>query len=468
MRNLNTKNGWQIYPLFLLTAIVLYLLYLVSLNKRFDHDEFEHIHSAWYIAQGFVPYKDFFQNHNPLLWFLIAPVIALAGDNALLPIYFRIAMLAVSLCIAASAAGIALQITSRIEAGLYCIILLLSTILFVEKSVELRPDVPMTLFETLSAYFLVRYFDTARSRDMYFSGISASIAYLFLQKAIFLYGALSLLIIIMALRKDVPKRSVLYFFLILSAGPALSFLYAASQGALSDYYLNGYLLNISKLYSFSPWLFLKISWNKNPGFWCLAGAGFLYGIYSIKVDKKFGFISMLSILLLLPVFFNKLPWKQYYMPALTFFSITGACFLTRLLEKVGAGLILGSILMAVIIFNPIMSLIEYNKESNNNSQIKLIDYVMRNTKRDDLVYDGDCQFNLFRKDLHYFWYSTGRNKNLYAYNRLTNNKYGDYDICSLISQKRPRIVSDFMVNKRECGVFKMYRRTRFPHVFYID
>jgi hypothetical protein len=48
-------------------AILFALLALLNAALRFiDYDEFEHIHSAWYITQGYQPYFDFLQVHRPL------------------------------------------------------------------------------------------------------------------------------------------------------------------------------------------------------------------------------------------------------------------------------------------------------------------------------------------------------------------------------------------------------------------
>lgn len=58
-----------------------------SLDRFFTEtgngDNVEHIHATWLVAYGEVPYRDFFQHHNPLLWYLFAPVIRLLGGNAL-------------------------------------------------------------------------------------------------------------------------------------------------------------------------------------------------------------------------------------------------------------------------------------------------------------------------------------------------------------------------------------------------
>ena len=38
-------------------------------------DDVEHIHSAWLVFQGKIPYVDFFQHHNPLIWYIFAPMV---------------------------------------------------------------------------------------------------------------------------------------------------------------------------------------------------------------------------------------------------------------------------------------------------------------------------------------------------------------------------------------------------------
>lgn len=454
---LQGKMNRRLLPLIFLAAGFVYLLFLAALNKAYNMDEFEHVHSAWYIVHGFVPYRDFFQHHNPLLWYLIAPVIALAGENAGILICLRMAMFALALSTAAAASAIAGKVSSRREAPWYCLILLLSCTLFVEKAVEIRPDVPMTLFGTLSVYFFIRHHDCANPREMVLSGLSAALAYLFLQKAVFLYAALSVLVVVKAARKEMPMKTLLLFFLCLMAGPVLIFAYYAFQGALYDYSLNAYVLNVSKLYSFSAWKFLLSTLRWNTGFWVLALAGILYGTATFRRNEKLGSLSLLGVMLFLPVLFVKTPWKQYYLPALALFSAVGACFLARVLEKARSGALLGFMLMAVIVFKPMLFLAQY-RENRNRSQIELVEYVAENTRPDDLVYDGRNQFNLFRRDLHYFWYSTGENRNLFVYNALTGNRYGDYDVCSLIREKRPRVISDYLVDKKDCSVLNRYKR----------
>ena len=48
----------------------------VLTTRRFDGDEFEHAHVAWYLAQGYIPYRDFFEHHTLLFQYLLAAVFS--------------------------------------------------------------------------------------------------------------------------------------------------------------------------------------------------------------------------------------------------------------------------------------------------------------------------------------------------------------------------------------------------------
>ena len=47
----------------------------------FDYDEVMQAHSIWLIAQGLVPYRDFFECHPPLAWYPFVPLLALLPDG---------------------------------------------------------------------------------------------------------------------------------------------------------------------------------------------------------------------------------------------------------------------------------------------------------------------------------------------------------------------------------------------------
>jgi len=100
--------------------------------------------------------------------------------------------------------------------------------------------------------------------------------------------------------------------------------------------------------------------------------------------------------------------------------------------------------------------------NTNHAQLEKANYVIRNSGEGELVYDGSNQFNLYRHDLHFFWYDYEK---LSVFNRLTNDKYADYDICTLIRSKKPAFISDYRVNMKRCGLDDVYTKTRFDGLY---
>lgn len=65
----------------LLTAYLVFgvglLYWVVIYSGSGDGDTLEHVHSSWMVYTGQMPYRDFFQHHNPLLWYVGAPLVGL-------------------------------------------------------------------------------------------------------------------------------------------------------------------------------------------------------------------------------------------------------------------------------------------------------------------------------------------------------------------------------------------------------
>ena len=448
--------------LYALAFAVTLLLVLVAVNSKFNHDEIEHAHSAWYVAQGALPYRDFFEHHHPLLWYLAAPLFKLMADDESVLIVLRMVMVAMSLGTAATAAAVARRLSAKPGAALTCYILLLSCMMFTRMGVEIRPDVPMVMLETLSLYYFLRALDSSAMKHVVLCGVCAAVAYWFLQKALFFVAALSLLTIIAVVRKELRGRAALVLLACVGGGIALLFLVFASHGALHDYYLTNFLVNKRKLSSFSTLRSMHPMWVSlaaNSGFWLLGAAGVGIGLASFKRGSRVGYVALLGLLLYLSVVRVDRPWEQYYLPALVMLAVVGAWTLTHLSDWVRPKIagILRFMLLASVALVTLLALHKY-ATNRNAAQLARIRYATQTTKPDDLVYDGDANFNVFRKDLHYFWFSTRPNWNLSFYNRLTSNRFGDYDICSLLAEKQPVLIADTMIDRDRCPAFRYYQQ----------
>src|SRR5918911_3424541 len=84
------------HPLYL----VLFCLFLLSiilraaltLNRELDMDEFEHLHSAWMVSRHYLIYRDFWQPHTPLLYYLLSPLFHSVREGPGLVLAARVIM----------------------------------------------------------------------------------------------------------------------------------------------------------------------------------------------------------------------------------------------------------------------------------------------------------------------------------------------------------------------------------------
>jgi hypothetical protein len=99
---------------------------------------------------------------------------------------------------------------------------------------------------------------------------------------------------------------------------------------------------------------------------------------------------------------------------------------------------------------------------SNRGQLEKIQFVLDRSAPGDRMYDEWRDFNLFRPDIHYFWFMTS--PGLRLYNRFTGGRFADYDVCRLVAEKKPVFVSDRVSQLKACGLDGLYRPTRFDRL----
>ena len=137
--------------LMLAGGLVLFAAVLWRLpNMRLDHDEVEHLHAAWLVGQGDLPYQDFAETHNPVLWYLLAPLLKEAPEEAV-----AMGRALMALC-SLGILGLGWLLARHLGGGkgLLAPILLAASSYWSVYAVSIRPDVPMTtlLLLALSLY----------------------------------------------------------------------------------------------------------------------------------------------------------------------------------------------------------------------------------------------------------------------------------------------------------------------------
>jgi len=440
-----------------LTAGILALLLLnYAVERSFNHDEFEHVHSAWYVEQGFVPYRDFYQHHHSLMWYTLVPFLKAFGHTAGSLIAMRVMMWSLTLAIVALSGGIAYQVTRSLNVSLFASVLLMSHVMFVSKSIEIRPDVPQTLFGLISVLFLVRYLDSRKASDVILCGLAASISFLFLQKTILLLAAYGPLFLYLLYRKKTTALHGLVFWAVFAVPQVMYLAFLAANGSFDDYWLTNWKLNAMYMDMDSPVKNLNKAFDYNSMFWIAFFPGVFYVMRKIKKTLPQKVTVYLGLALFLLAMMVKRPHMQYYMPALCLLCVIAGMAMVDVFQKLQVKRSLQFLLLAALVAEP---LYRFGPElfTENKRQLKIISYVIERSGPEDIIYDGDIEFNLFRRDLHYFWYSLGDNRGLDTYNRVTNGRFADYDLAKLIREKNPTFISDFVLDIKKHNFDRQYR-----------
>lgn len=433
------------------------IILLISLYHPYDHDEFEHIHSAWYVKNGFQPYTDFFEHHHSLFWYCLVPFLAISGETVTALFVIRGLMFILTLGMGWIIYMVTTELTKSKREGWLSVLFLFTMVLFVQKSIEVRPDVPQVFFSLLSLWKFIRFMKSQRKADFYLSAFFASISFVFLQKAIFYLVALALFLLWMLARKKISIRQIIVFCFValIPLGCYLMFLY--SQGALGDYFVTNWTFNLNRGVRMVPTGILLISLLENTLFW-MASLLALFTVLRKKLNARFHFILWIIAVYTIFVFFVIRPWAQYLLLPIALLSVLCASVMMNYFEIMKSKKIFFALLLILFFISPAISYIVRIGIGNRN-QREVIQYVLEQTEKEDRVFDGDSHFNLFRHDLHYFWFDCGFYNKNWQHPKEIEERLSNFDIPQLIQDFQPEIISDYKLNVSSNPVFQSYRKT---------
>lgn len=441
----------------------------LSVVRFLNNDEVEHLHSAWLVFSGRVPYLDFFQLHHPLLWFCLAPALAVTGESASTIIVFRVACFALAVAVLRATFRLAIACRASRDAAWLAAALLAAMTTFAYRAIEIRPDVPQTYCGVLAVIALVRLQDTRAARDAARAGAFAALAVLFLQKAALLLAFFPVVFGVVAWRACWPRRAVLRAaaaFAGAFAAVCLPFaLYLAATGSLEAYFVANWLLVPHvpagrARYSFLAPAMIR-DFLRNGVFWALVLAMAaslarrrLVADHAIPAALGLGTVAALFAL-------NRVADRDL-LAGLPFLAVAAAAWLSGVFEarRVRPSGALAVLLVVCLV--PAISMVRALGRSNQ-AQLARIQYVLDRSRPDERMFDPWRDYNLFRPDVHYFWFHTGSIAD--HYRRLAGGRYAGYEVCDLLAAERPPFVSDRRGDLARCGLAGAYRPTPFGRFF---
>lgn len=411
---------------FLLVAIPFVARMRLLRVREFDPDEFAHLHGAWSIWQGLLPYRDFFEHHTPGLPFLLAPFFALFNvetkvDDAIAFLFFA----RHCMWIASALLLVSFFLLARVWRGwrVACVatVLLAQTPVFVGKTTDVRPDVVSTLLLVTALAVAVTGLRTnvslrAAGFRVFVAGLLLGTGALFTQKLVFAFPGFAAAILwrsgTQALQETTPSRARLLGLYLSGAAVPLLFIvfYFWLHEGLGAFWTYNVVWNVTWRKRFWPFEFpLEIAAG-DPLLVGAAVAGFVQALGRLNRKESAGgadallLFTLLSAgagLLLLPV-----AYLQYFLVLLPFAALFAASFLVRLVEthqSPGArDRALALLLLAASLY-PLVQLAGAFSFTNTE-QLAAIRYVQENTLPNDTVLDEYSGYGLFRPHAYFFWF----------------------------------------------------------------
>ena len=423
--------------LWLSVLIMTPVVGLLSWKRKFSHDEFEAVKSAWKLFSGERIYVDFFQHHHPLLYYFLTPLFPLYGESIAAVLAARLVILIFVFAIFVTTYKIARLLFNRKVAAI-SMPMLFSASMFVKKVIEVRPDVPMTFFGLLSILLLFTFFASGRLLHLMLSALTLSIAFLFLQKIIFLVCFVHVLLLWRIIKRQLKPSQMLIFsavFVVPWAGYCL-FLLLTDQ--FSQYFYFNFTFNLPKLeqHHYQTEEFIA---HMNTRYNGIVLVNLIFFPWTRKNQEQSQF-ALLSCALLAAALLYGTQYAQYYLyiiPLLAILAARGWEYLAKLQPA------LAMLILSLFLSFSLAVCLDDILKKQNDRQLEMIAYVLKQTSDKDFVYDGNIRFNLFRKDLDFFWFGVGKNKSLDRFRML---KGYDYDIYLLIDKLRPKVISTYAIN----------------------
>ena len=420
----------RVFYLLVTIGLLISLILRISftLNRELDWDEFQHLHAAWMVSHGYTLYKDFWENHTPLLYYLLVPLFRFFGEDLSVILIARALMSGTAIWILYLTYALARVLHDR-KTSVLAVLLLSYMVIFVETTVEVRPDQPLVALWLTSLWLSQQAFYRQKRSYFFYSGFVLGIAWMFSPKALLPYAAMGLTFLIQCYLRNPPRAFVSFLkvqshytlgFLI-PVGASLAYFY--HENALQEMITFSLLDNLSYPHIYRPSSLLKL---RHISFFAVAAAGIVITLRNFRrrriVDCKDELLLLIPGLALLAIFFFLLP-APYNQSTLLFapiLAIYGGKAFRSALDGVGRSrhllttepsrpllargkelLFITFFLMAGLII-PSLALFKAQPFSQTNAnQLHMIRYVLNLTTPNEVIFDGaNCY--IFRPQAYFY------------------------------------------------------------------
>lgn len=367
-------------------------------------DDVEHLHSSWLVSQGYTPYKDFFQHHNPLMWYLFIPVLRIFSYNIAVFDAVRIISTIVMLFTLFTAGMIVKRFICKSWYSLLLVIASCFPSYVVFTGQDFRPDSYMALTFVLGIYFFFCYLEKNNAKSLIISFLLMFISFLFMQKIIFMLAVFGAIVIYYLYKKEIKINDFCKALVLPIVGAVLFIIWLLLNDMLVLYWKSNYTFNL-----LIPDVYGNIVEKTKTEFYVLMMISFIGCLFAWYKGNKY--IKIISII-----------WVAEAIQRLFYFSLNRHYYyLLLILNAILAGYIIYTIITKynwtayLFVILSILSLIVFRnfclakKLNPNFHRYATPKYIIEQTNRCDVVLNGyGLTYGIFTNDATYYWNLNGQ------------------------------------------------------------
>lgn len=386
----------------LILVSIFYALVVAYIPTQ-NGDNIEHIHSSFLVATGSVPYVDFFQHHNPLLWYLFAPVVKSFAYNATITevvcfISFLIFLKSLVYVYKIGTEFIGDKFWSLSVAAVAAVP---GAKLY---AVDFRPDNYMVFCLMGGIYYYFCYFKHRKSKFLTISFLWFFLSFMFAQKALFPLFILGLTGIYFWYRGEIKTNDMFRALIIPVIGCCAFGAYLCYYDMVELYFRSNYTFNIHLVDGFDMNKVVDL-----PSVMiCLFVTGWCGVIMSLFSENKYlRIIAVLFVAEFIQRRFYFSPYSYYYWLAIYLAALSSIPFLSTVNSKNRGFCLLFIAGLYLFLYQACLGYYELSKR--RQSSWYLPDFIARQVTPCDYVFNGDgMMYNLFAKDPAYYWQLIGQ------------------------------------------------------------
>lgn len=392
----------------LLSAYLLFcaglLFWVVIYSGSGDGDTLEHVHSSWLVYQGKIPYKDFFQHHNPLLWYLGAPLVGVYQYSLRAVDAVNMLTVSVTLLMMFYVYRLHKDFLTNSFYGLIatCFCALPHEALYVK---DFKPDNFMSASLVIGIYYLFKYLKNKGLFNLSFSFLLFFASFMFTQKATLILLCLGMIILYLIYQKQLTWSDCLISAML----PVMLYLtylfFLWTEDILLVYFkanfeLNSYIPDVfytRRFISPSPEMVLPIFLS----FYALLKCFYKGNIYV----KVIGVIFIAEFIIRMYYF---TPFVYYFSFLHVIASVFAGVGIASLVKK-RLWLQWAFVIYFIILGSAYVDTYSRRITVGDSYKYGASGFVLENTNPCDYVVNGyRIGYNLFNKDLNYIWNLQGQ------------------------------------------------------------